>query len=77
MNKKIFQIVCRFEAVGIKEIPAKSFESAVELAQSDRFAFKQIGKIEKCTVDEEHSRIIAEEGMSESETKEYLSWGSE
>ncbi len=77
MQQRIYQIVCRFEAVGIKEIPANTFEEAVELAKTDQYGFKQIGRIQSCSVDEMHSRIITEEGMSDTEKKEYLSWGSE
>ena len=77
MEQKIYQIVCHFKAVGIKEVPAETFEAAVKLAQTEKFEFKQIGRIEECVVDDEHSRIIAEQGMSEDQKKEYLNWGSE
>lgn len=77
MDQKVYHIVCEFKAVGIKEIPADSFDEAVKLARKDTYPFKQIGRIKKCTVDEEHSRMITEKGLSEEEKKEYLNWGAE
>ncbi len=77
MNQKMYQIVCEFKSIGIKEIPADSFDEAVKLARLDTYPFRQIGRIKECIVDEVHSRIIAEKGMTEKETKEYLNWGTE
>lgn len=77
MLQSVYRIVCRFTAIGIKEIPASSLQEAMELARSNDYEFKQIDHIESCTVDEHRSRLIEERGFDQRKPKDYLSWGAE